>query len=35
MGRGIPLIAAVSDVFEVVPGTGRTRVRIGKRVAAA
>lgn len=34
-GRGIPLIAAVSDVFEVMPGADRTRVRIGKRVAAA
>jgi serine/threonine-protein kinase RsbW len=34
-GRGIPLIAAVSDVFEVVPGADQTRVRIGKRVAAA
>jgi len=34
-GRGIPLMAAVSDLFEVMPDTDRTRVRIGKRVAAA
>ena len=34
-GRGIPLIAAVSDLFEFVPGADQTRVRFGKRVAAA
>jgi anti-sigma regulatory factor (Ser/Thr protein kinase) len=34
-GRGIPLMAAVSDLFEVVPDADQTRVRIGKRVAAA
>jgi anti-sigma regulatory factor (Ser/Thr protein kinase) len=34
-GRGIPLIAAISDLFEVVPGADQTRVRFGKRVAAA
>lgn len=34
-GRGIPLIDAVSDLFEVLPEADQTRVRIGKRVAAA
>jgi anti-sigma regulatory factor (Ser/Thr protein kinase) len=30
-GRGIPIIAAVVDTFEVVPERSRTRVRFGKR----
>ena len=34
-GRGIPIIAAVVDHFEVVPDEGRTRVRFGKRRALA
>jgi anti-sigma regulatory factor (Ser/Thr protein kinase) len=34
-GRGIPIIAAVVDDFEVVPGKRRTRVRFAKRRALA
>ena len=34
-GRGIPIIAAVVDHFEVVPDATRTRVRFGKRRALA
>jgi anti-sigma regulatory factor (Ser/Thr protein kinase) len=30
-GRGIPIIAAVVDRFELVPDASRTRVRFGKR----
>ena len=30
-GRGIPIIAAVADHFELVPDPSRTRVRFGKR----
>jgi anti-sigma regulatory factor (Ser/Thr protein kinase) len=30
-GRGIPIIAAVVDHFELVPDPSRTRVRFGKR----
>lgn len=33
-GRGIPIIAAVVDHFELVPDACRTRVRFGKRRAA-
>jgi serine/threonine-protein kinase RsbW len=33
-GRGMPLIAAVTDRVEVLPDTGRTLVRFEKRVAA-
>jgi serine/threonine-protein kinase RsbW len=32
-GRGLPLIAAIVDHFEVVPDEGTTRVRFQKRVA--
>jgi hypothetical protein len=31
-GRGQPIIAAVVDHFEVVPGSGTTRVRFEKRL---
>jgi serine/threonine-protein kinase RsbW len=34
-GRGLPLIAAVMDAVEVLPGKGTTRVRFQKRLAAA
>jgi hypothetical protein len=34
-GRGIPIIAAITDELEVVPDTGRTRIRFAKRLAAA
>jgi anti-sigma regulatory factor (Ser/Thr protein kinase) len=30
-GRGIPIITAVVDLFELVPDGARTRVRFGKR----
>jgi anti-sigma regulatory factor (Ser/Thr protein kinase) len=31
-GRGIPIIAAVADHFELVPEPSQTRVRFGKRL---
>jgi serine/threonine-protein kinase RsbW len=34
-GRGLPIIAAVVDHFEVVPGSGTTRVRFEKRLVLA
>jgi anti-sigma regulatory factor (Ser/Thr protein kinase) len=34
-GRGMPIIAAIMDQLEVVPDTGRTRVRFAKRLTAA
>ena len=34
-GRGISIIAAIMDSLEVVPSSGLTRVRFGKRVGAA
>jgi anti-sigma regulatory factor (Ser/Thr protein kinase) len=34
-GRGIPLMSAVTDDFELTPAAGGTRVRFGKRVVAA
>lgn len=34
-GRGLPIIAAVSDHFEFAPDDEQTRVRFGKRLAAA
>ena len=34
-GRGLPIIAAVVDNFEVVPHEGTTRVRFDKRLALA
>jgi anti-sigma regulatory factor (Ser/Thr protein kinase) len=34
-GRGIPLMSAVTDDFELMPETGGTRVRFGKRGIAA
>ncbi|MGH2744312.1 MAG: ATP-binding protein, partial [Thermoleophilaceae bacterium] len=34
-GRGLPLMRAVTDRFELVPDDSRTRVRLGKRRAAA
>ena len=34
-GRGIPLMSAVTDDFELRPETGGTRVRFGKRGVAA
>jgi anti-sigma regulatory factor (Ser/Thr protein kinase) len=34
-GRGIPIMSAVTDDFALLPGTGGTRVRFGKRLAAA
>lgn len=34
-GRGIPLMSAVTDDFELSPETGGTRVRFGKRGVAA
>jgi anti-sigma regulatory factor (Ser/Thr protein kinase) len=33
-GRGIPIIAAVADHFELVPEPSQTRVRFGKRLRA-
>lgn len=33
-GRGIPIMSAVTDEFELVPDTRGTRVRFGKHVAA-
>lgn len=32
-GRGLPIIAAIVDHFEVVPDSGTTRVRFEKRLA--
>jgi anti-sigma regulatory factor (Ser/Thr protein kinase) len=34
-GRGMPIIAAIMDSLDVRPGTGLTRVRFEKRLAAA
>jgi serine/threonine-protein kinase RsbW len=34
-GRGIPIIAALADSFELVPEPSRTRVRFGKRLPIA
>ena len=34
-GRGIPLMSAVTDDFELLPATAGTRVRFGKRGVAA
>jgi hypothetical protein len=34
-GRGIPIIAALADHFELVPGATETRVRFGKRLPLA
>jgi serine/threonine-protein kinase RsbW len=34
-GRGMPIIAAIMDSLEVLRGTGATRVRFEKRLAAA
>lgn len=34
-GRGIPIIAAIVDRLEILPGTGMTRVRFEKRLAVA
>jgi serine/threonine-protein kinase RsbW len=34
-GRGLPIIAAITDELEVLPDRGRTRVRFEKRLAAA
>ena len=34
-GRGIPIIAALADHFELVPEPSRTRVRFGKRLPVA
>jgi anti-sigma regulatory factor (Ser/Thr protein kinase) len=34
-GRGIPIIAAVADHFELVPEPSLTRVRFGKRLPVA
>jgi anti-sigma regulatory factor (Ser/Thr protein kinase) len=33
-GRGIPIIAAVADHFELVPEPSQTRLRFGKRLRA-
>jgi anti-sigma regulatory factor (Ser/Thr protein kinase) len=33
-GRGIPIIAALADHFELVPEPSHTRVRFGKRLRA-
>ena len=33
-GRGIPIIAALADHFELVPEPSQTRVRFGKRLRA-
>jgi serine/threonine-protein kinase RsbW len=34
-GRGIPIIAALADHFELIPEPFQTRVRFGKRLPAA
>jgi anti-sigma regulatory factor (Ser/Thr protein kinase) len=34
-GRGIPIIAAVVDHLELLPGADRTRIRFGKLASAA
>jgi anti-sigma regulatory factor (Ser/Thr protein kinase) len=34
-GRGIPIIAALADHFELVPEPSQTRVRFGKRLPVA
>jgi anti-sigma regulatory factor (Ser/Thr protein kinase) len=34
-GRGIPIIAALADHFELIPEPAQTRVRFGKRLQAA
>lgn len=34
-GRGIPIIAALADHFELLPEPNRTRVRFGKRLPVA
>ncbi len=34
-GRGLPIITAIVDHFEVVPDSGTTRVRFEKRLALA
>jgi serine/threonine-protein kinase RsbW len=34
-GRGMLIIAAIMDQLEVVPDTGRTRIRFAKRLTAA
>jgi anti-sigma regulatory factor (Ser/Thr protein kinase) len=34
-GRGIPIMSAVTDDFQLMPETGGTRVRFGKRLVAA
>ena len=34
-GRGIPIIAALADHFELLPEPSQTRVRFGKRLHAA
>jgi anti-sigma regulatory factor (Ser/Thr protein kinase) len=34
-GRGIPIIAALADSFELIPEPAQTRVRFGKRLPLA
>jgi len=34
-GRGLPIIAAITDQLEVVPDTGATRVRFSKQLTIA
>jgi serine/threonine-protein kinase RsbW len=34
-GRGMPIIAAITDELEVVPDPGRTRIRFAKRLVPA
>jgi serine/threonine-protein kinase RsbW len=34
-GRGIPIIAALADHFELIPEPSQTRVRFGKRLGVA
>ncbi len=34
-GRGIPIIAALADSFELIPEPAQTRVRFGKRLPIA
>ena len=34
-GRGIPIIAALADSFELIPEPAQTRVRFGKRLPVA
>ena len=34
-GRGIPIIAALADHFELIPEPAQTRVRFGKRLGVA